>query len=107
MKRPDTTFGPVGGLLHAEQFQVAYATNDMERARRLFSERFGITAFSRLEGKLPAKRIPPNEITRTDDNGRLDLHFSQFGDLVRQVKGFFVGTGLGLPGAAGALWVRC
>ena len=54
MNRPDATFDPAAGLLRAEQFQVAYATNDIERARDIFGERYGISAFRRLEGQLPA-----------------------------------------------------
>jgi extradiol dioxygenase family protein len=54
MKRPHCVFNPAEGLLHAEQFQVAYATNDIERACSFFCQRFGIKAFSRLAGPLPA-----------------------------------------------------
>ena len=54
MKRPHATFDPAAGLLRTEQFQIAYATNDIERARKLFEERYGIKAFRRLEGQLPA-----------------------------------------------------
>jgi extradiol dioxygenase family protein len=54
MKRPNSAFGPSAGLLRAEQFQMAYATNDIERARELFRERYGIREFRRLEGALPA-----------------------------------------------------
>ena len=54
MNRPDATFDPAEGLLRTEQFQMAYATNDIERARTLFGERYGIRAFRRLEGQLPA-----------------------------------------------------
>ena len=54
MKRPAAIAAPAEGLLRAEQFQVAYATNDIDRARTLFAERYGIAAFRRLEGALPA-----------------------------------------------------
>ena len=47
-------FNPAAGLLCSEQFQVAYATNDMEQARTLFQQRYGIKAFRRLEGPLAA-----------------------------------------------------
>ncbi len=53
MKRPISTFNPADGLLRAEHFQVAYATNDIERARHVFSERFGIRAFRQLKGPMP------------------------------------------------------
>lgn len=54
MKRPTSTFDPRDGLLRADHFQVAYATNDIERAKQIFSERFGIRAFRELKGPLPA-----------------------------------------------------
>lgn len=54
MKRPSGLFNPSEGLLRAEQFQMAYATNDIERARDIFQRRFGIQSFRRLEGPLPA-----------------------------------------------------
>jgi extradiol dioxygenase family protein len=54
MKRPHSRFSPAAGLLRTEQFQIAYATNDIERARRLFAERYGIGAFRSLQGQLPA-----------------------------------------------------
>jgi len=43
-----------GGLLQAEHFQIAYATNDIDRACDLFAAQMGISAFRRLEGELPA-----------------------------------------------------
>ena len=54
MKRPAAIAAPAEGLLRAEQFQMAYATNDIDRARTLFAERYGIAAFRSLEGALPA-----------------------------------------------------
>ena len=54
MKRPDGHFNPADGLLRAEQFQMAYATNDIERACELFRQRFGIREFRRLAGQLPS-----------------------------------------------------
>ncbi|WP_395337330.1 hypothetical protein WBP06_22380 [Novosphingobium sp. BL-8H] len=45
-------FEPGSGLLLSEHFQMAYATNDIEAARALFSERLGIREFCRLEGPL-------------------------------------------------------
>jgi hypothetical protein len=42
------------GPLRAEQFQMAYATNDIDRARAMFQEKLGIKSFRRLEGALPA-----------------------------------------------------
>ena len=52
--RPDAVFDPTAGLLRIEHFQMAYATNDIDRACDLFRERFGIREFRRLEGPLPA-----------------------------------------------------
>ncbi|MCJ8158556.1 VOC family protein [Sphingomonas sp. LaA6.9] len=52
--RPDSNFSPSNGLLRADQFQIAYATNDIDAACAIFRNRFGIDAFRRLEGPLPA-----------------------------------------------------
>jgi extradiol dioxygenase family protein len=52
VKRPEATYSPAEGLLRIEHFQMAYATNDIERARRHFQDRYGIKAFRRLEGPL-------------------------------------------------------
>jgi len=45
---------PGAGVLRADQFQVSYATNDIERAVEVFRERYGIREFRALAGKLPA-----------------------------------------------------
>ncbi len=54
LRRPSSAFDPAAGLLRAEHFQVAYATNDIDRARALLAERYGIERFQRLEGPLAA-----------------------------------------------------
>lgn len=54
MARPGATFSPAAGLLRTEHFQMAYATNDIDRACDMFRARFGIGQFRRLEGQLPA-----------------------------------------------------
>lgn len=54
MKRPATHFDPACGALRTEHFQVAYATNDIERAMQIFRERFGIREFRQLKGQLHA-----------------------------------------------------
>lgn len=54
IKRPAVLPEPSEGLLRIEHFQIAYATNDIDRACGLFTERYGIKAFRRLEGALPA-----------------------------------------------------
>jgi hypothetical protein len=41
-------------LLRNDHFQVAYATNDIDRACAIFRDQFGIEKFRRLEGPLPA-----------------------------------------------------
>lgn len=52
MQRPTANRNPTAGLLRAEQFQIAYATNDIERAKQLFAERFGIRAYRQLKGQM-------------------------------------------------------
>lgn len=54
MPRSGVLRPPGEGLLCGEHFQVAYATNDIDRACGLFRDRFGIAEFGRLEGRLPA-----------------------------------------------------
>jgi extradiol dioxygenase family protein len=54
MIRPAFLPDAAKGLLCAEHFQMAYATNDIDRALVLFGERYGITKWARLEGALPA-----------------------------------------------------
>ncbi len=54
MLRPALRADPANGLLRAAHFQVAYATNDIERAQALFRDRYGIGQWARLEGALPA-----------------------------------------------------
>lgn len=54
MKRPELHLDPAVGLLCTEHFQVAYATNDMERACDFFRQRLGVREFRRLEGTMPS-----------------------------------------------------
>lgn len=54
MDRPALSPDPRAGLLRAEHFQIAYATNDIDRAQALFGERYGIHNWTRLEGQLPS-----------------------------------------------------
>ncbi|KPH61824.1 hypothetical protein [Novosphingobium sp. ST904] len=54
LARPAGTLAPGSGLLLAEHFQMAYATNDIAAARDLFSRRLGIREFCVLEGQLAA-----------------------------------------------------
>jgi hypothetical protein len=53
LTRPHPHFAPGSGLVRNELFQIAYATNDMDRACAIFAERFGVKEFRRLEGALP------------------------------------------------------
>lgn len=43
---------PAAGTLGFEQFQMAYVTNDIERACDAFRARYGVPDFRRLEGPL-------------------------------------------------------
>lgn len=52
MLRQPTQIAPQLGFLRAEQFQIAYATSDIEAACTLFREQFGISDFASLEGPL-------------------------------------------------------
>src|ERR1700719_2707929 len=54
VKRPRANFSPGSGLLCNDHFQVAYATNDIDRACDIFSNQFGIKEFCRLQGPLAA-----------------------------------------------------
>lgn len=50
LQRPAGGFDSAQGLLRAEHFQMAWATNDMERAKALLSERLGIREFTVIGG---------------------------------------------------------
>jgi extradiol dioxygenase family protein len=54
MFRPALKTDPSNGLLCAEHFQMAYATNDIDRAQALFADCYGIRNWKRLEGQLKA-----------------------------------------------------
>lgn len=54
LRRPLPLVDPIQGLLRAEHFQIAYATNDIDRACAIFGARYGIRDFRRLEGPLAA-----------------------------------------------------
>jgi hypothetical protein len=45
---------PANGVLGAEHFQMAYATNDIDQACAFFAKRLGIREFRRLEGQMTA-----------------------------------------------------
>ncbi len=50
LTRPGTKFG--SGLFRRDHFQIAYNTNDMDRAVALFGTRYGIHAWQKLEGPM-------------------------------------------------------
>jgi hypothetical protein len=52
VKRPPVAAGAGRGLLRHDNFQIAYATNDLERARQVFAERYGIRQFRANDGQL-------------------------------------------------------
>ena len=47
-----TPIDPAKGLLHARHFQIAYATNDLDKAKALFTRRYGIARYTPLGGPL-------------------------------------------------------
>lgn len=51
LERPVPVCDPAKGLLNAEHFQLAYATNDIARAEEVFRKRFGVTEFRPTEGE--------------------------------------------------------
>jgi hypothetical protein len=51
LTRPALKYGT--GLFRRDHFQIAYNTNDMDRAIALFGERYGIKEFQKLEGPTP------------------------------------------------------
>lgn len=54
LTRPAQKFGPGAGLFRHDHFQIAYNTNDMDKAVALFAERYGIKEFRQLAGPTPA-----------------------------------------------------
>lgn len=53
LNRPDARTTHYAGLLRKDQFQVAYVTNDLERACELFSQRYGIGEYDYIRGDMP------------------------------------------------------
>ena len=51
--RPSASFDPASGLLRTDHFQVAYSTNDLERACAIFSDRFGVRQWQFMESPFP------------------------------------------------------
>ena len=53
LRRPLPVYDPAKGLLHNEHFQVAYVTNDIERAVEVFQRRFRVAGFRANDNELP------------------------------------------------------
>jgi hypothetical protein len=53
MQRPALTIDPAAGLLRAEHFQMAWATNDITRAQALMREHYGVMHWTRFGGPTP------------------------------------------------------
>ena len=51
LDRPASRFEPAKGLLLAEHFQMAYATNDLDRACDLLGRQLGIREFGEIGGE--------------------------------------------------------
>ena len=66
LTRPPSAFDPAQGVLRAEQFQIAYATNDIEQAQALFAERLGVTQWRALDGP-------------TSEGGEIDVRLAWVG----------------------------
>jgi hypothetical protein len=54
LMREPTDGATATGLLRAEHFQIAYVTNDLDRACALFGDQMGIRTWASLGGALPA-----------------------------------------------------
>jgi Glyoxalase/Bleomycin resistance protein/Dioxygenase superfamily len=54
VRRPAAPNDVRGGVLSQDHFQVAYATNDIERAQEIFIRRYGIKEYGSLDGELPS-----------------------------------------------------
>ncbi|MBW8784835.1 MAG: VOC family protein [Novosphingobium sp.] len=52
LNRPAPIYDPGKGLLHNDHFQVAYVTDDLERAVAVFRERFGVGSFRESDAEL-------------------------------------------------------
>jgi hypothetical protein len=53
LRRPPPVFDPARSLLHNDHFQIAYVTNDIDRAVEVFRDRFGVATFRRNDNDLP------------------------------------------------------
>lgn len=53
MTRPAPLIAHHSGLLRKDQFQVAYVTNDIDRACKILGERYGIAKYDYIRGDMP------------------------------------------------------
>lgn len=53
LHRPVAAFDPSRSLLHNDHFQIAYVTNDIDRAVAIFRDRFGVGEFRANDNELP------------------------------------------------------
>lgn len=72
LDRPAADFDAGSGLLCLEHFQVAYVTNDMDRACELFGDRLGIRDFADLGGETPG-------------GGQISARFAWVGTLMYEI----------------------
>lgn len=54
LKRPTPNFDPAQSMLKNDHFQMAYVTNDMKRAQKVFRDRYGIKNFVAQQGPTPS-----------------------------------------------------
>jgi hypothetical protein len=54
VKRPPVILRPGDGLLHNDHCQISYVTNDLDRARAIFSQRYGIRDYLHFPADTPA-----------------------------------------------------
>lgn len=54
VNRPNTNGSPRNGLLCGEHVQIAYVTNDLDRACAIFCDRYGVKEYASLDADLPA-----------------------------------------------------
>lgn len=52
-RRPIPVYDPAKSLLHNDHFQIAYVTNDIDRAVEVFRTRFGVREFRANDNDLP------------------------------------------------------
>jgi hypothetical protein len=66
LDRPQAPAEFLPGLLRKEQFQIAYVTNDLDRACETFGQRYGIGKYDYIHGEMPR-------------GGKIDVALAWFG----------------------------